>query len=204
MILNSIRKFARTLLARLTGTDGAEIVEFVVSLPLIVVTVVGIFDFGTAFIVRQKISNAALQGARVASNQPTNDLSYSAGACSAPSSVCALRDVIDTTLTESRLNDCGLNSASAAASGTLAWTFTANTNCPGTLSLKVERGYVYSPSAALPTPFDSGSYGIEGTKVTISYPYKWEFNKVIGLLVPGASYAGTSQISGIGVMQNLN
>jgi hypothetical protein len=70
--------------------------------------------------------------------------------------------------------------------------------------VKVERGDVYAPSAALPAPFDTGSYGIEGTRVTISYPYKWEFNKVIGLLVPGASYASTSQISGVGVMQNLN
>lgn len=197
---NSMRRF----LARFAGDHGAEIVEFVVSLPLVMVTVVGIFDFGTAFVVRQKISNAALQGARVASNQPTTDLSNAAGTCAAPSSICALRDVIDTTMTESKLNDCALSSANAVPSGTLAWTFTANTNCPGNLSVKVERGYVYAPSAALPTPFDTGSYGIEGTRVTISYPYKWEFNKLIGLLVPGASYASTSQISGVGVMQNLN
>lgn len=203
-MISRLRNSARRLFARFVGSDGAEIVEFVVSLPLIMVTVVGIFDFGTAFVVRQKISNAALQGARVAANQPMTDLSNSAGPCSAPTSICALRDVIDTTITESKLNDCGLSSANAASSGTLAWTFTASTNCPGSLSVKVERGYVYSPSAALPTPFDSGSYGIEGTRVTISYPYKWEFNKVIGLLVPGAAYASTSQISGVGVMQNLN
>ena len=196
-MISRLRNSTRRVLTRLAGSDGAEIVEFVVSLPLIMVTVVGIFDFGTAFIVRQKISNAALQGARVASNQPMTDLSNVAGTCAAPSSICALRDVIDTTMTESKLNDCGLSSANATSSGTLAWTFTANTNCPGSLSVKVERGYVYSPRAALPTPFDSGSYGIEGTRVTISYPYKWEFNKVIGLLVPGAIYASTSQIAGL-------
>jgi Flp pilus assembly protein TadG len=168
------------------------------------VTVVGIFDFGSAFIVRQKLGNAALQGARVASNQPTSDLSNATGSCSAPASICALRDVIDGTLTESRLNDCGLAGSTAKPAGALAWQFTASTNCPGTLTLKIERGYVYTTAAALPTPFDSRSYGIEATKVTISYPYKWEFNKVIGLLVPGASYPSISQITSVAIMQNLN
>jgi len=190
-------------LSLLKDASGAEMVEFVVSLPLIIVTVVGVFDFGSAFVVRQKLSNAALQGARVASNQPTTDLSNASGSCSAPASICALRDVIDSTLTDSRLNDCGLASATATGAN-FNWTFTANTGCPGTLTLTIERGYVYTPAAALPTPFDSGSYGIEGTRVTISYPYKWEFNKVIGLLVPGAAYASTSQITSVAVMQNLN
>jgi len=201
------------LLARLRDTSGAEIVEFVVSLPLLMVAVVGIFDFGSAFIVRQKVSTAALHGARVASNQPTSDLSTAGGPCSAPSSVCALRDVIDTTLTESRLNDCGLAAAGASAGpGALTWTFTANTGCPGTLTLKIERGCVLgaptcapTTSATLPSPpFSSGNYWIEATRITISYPYKWEFNKVIGLLVPGANYASTSQITSVSIMQNLN
>ncbi|HUJ94963.1 MAG TPA: TadE family protein, partial [Terriglobales bacterium] len=74
-MISRLRNSARRLFARFVGSDGAEIVEFVVSLPLIMVTVVGIFDFGTAFVVRQKISNAALQGARVAANQPMTDLS---------------------------------------------------------------------------------------------------------------------------------
>ena len=73
------------------------------SLPLLIVTVVGVFDFGSAFIVRQKVINAAQVGARVASKQPTTDLSTAgAASCSAPSSVCALLEVIDTTLTKSK------------------------------------------------------------------------------------------------------
>lgn len=200
--------------AWLQDTSGAEIVEFVVSLPLLMVAVVGIFDFGSAFVVRQKLSVAALQGARVASNQPTSDLSTAGGTCSAPGSICALRDVIDTTLTESRLNDCGLSTAAAAAGpGALTWTFTANTGgCPGTLTLTIERGCVLgaptcagTTSTTLPAPpFDAATYWIEATRVTISYPYKWEFNRVISLLVPGASYPSTSQITSIAIMQNLN
>ncbi len=184
-------------------SSGAEMVEFVVSLPLIIVTVVGVFDFGSAFVVRQRVANAALQGARVASNQPTSDLSNStSGSCSAPASICALRDVIDTTLVDSRLNDCGLSGA--AAGGTYpTWTFTTTGTCPGNLIVTVNRGFTYSTTLPSP-PFDSANYQVEATQVTISYPYKWEFNKVIGLLVPGAAYASTSQIRSVGVMQNLN
>jgi len=40
-------------------TAGAEIVEFAVSLPLLVVVLVGIFDFGSAFNVKHKLDNAA-------------------------------------------------------------------------------------------------------------------------------------------------
>jgi TadE-like protein len=202
------------LAKRLGGTSGAEIVEFVVSLPLLMVAVVGIFDFGSAFVVRQKLSVAALQGARVASNQPTTDLSTSGGSCTAPNSICALRDVIDTTLTESRLNDCGLASAAATAGpGTLGWTFTANSGgCPGTLTLTIERGCVLGAASCAGTtaasapspPYPSNPYSIEATRVTLSYPYRWEFNKVISLLVPGASYPSTSQITSVGIMQNLN
>lgn len=213
-MISRLRNSTRRVLTRLAGSDGAEIVEFVVSLPLIMVTVVGIFDFGSAFIVRQKLSNAALEGARVGSNQPNSDLTtIGAPPCSAPASICALRDVIDTTLTESRLNDCGLGSAAATAGpGALMWTFTANTACPGTLTLTIERGCVLGSATCTPTtsptvttpPFQTTPYWIEATRVTLSYPYKWEFNKVIGLLVPGASYAAVSQITSVGIMQNLN
>jgi Flp pilus assembly protein TadG len=47
-------------LRRLRQREGAEIAEFAVSIPLLAVFVVGIFDFGSAFTVKQKISNVAL------------------------------------------------------------------------------------------------------------------------------------------------
>lgn len=184
-------------------TAGAEIVEFAVSLPLLVVVLVGIFDFGTAFNVKHKLDNAALQGARVASNQPTNDLS-SAGTppCSAPESICVVRDIVDTTMTRSKLNDCGLGAAAGTLGPALTWTFTANTGCPGTLTLTIERGFWYDTT--LPSPPFQANYRIEATRVTLSYPYRWQFNRAIGLVAPGASYPGISQLISVASMQNLN
>ena len=95
------------MVAALSGNEGAEILEFAISLPLLLVVAVGVFDFGSAFTVKQKVGNVALQGARFASNQPTNDLSL-VGACGAPASICSVRDVVESNLVASRLNDCGL------------------------------------------------------------------------------------------------
>ena len=41
------------------GNEGAEILEFAVSLPLLLVVAVGVFDFGSAFTVKQKVGNIA-------------------------------------------------------------------------------------------------------------------------------------------------
>jgi Flp pilus assembly protein TadG len=189
------------MLALLAGNEGAEILEFAISLPLLLVVAVGVFDFGSAFTVKQKVGNVALQGARFASNQPTTDLSL-AGACAAPASICSVRDVVENNLVASRLNDCGLGTVNGTGSGSLAWTFTANAGCGGTLTLIVERGYVYT--ATLPAPPFQANYTIEGSRVTLSYPYRWQFNRVVPMIAPGANYPATSQINSVAIMQNLN
>ena len=85
-------------------TSGSQLLEFAVALPLLVVFVVGIFDFGGAFDLKQKLSNIAREGARFASSLPTNDLD----AIGTPPSVTAIRDLVVAHLQTARLNDCGL------------------------------------------------------------------------------------------------
>ena len=187
--------------AYLAGDKGAEILEFAISLPLLLVVAVGVFDFGSAFTVKQKLGNVALQAARVASNQPTADLSLAA-ACGAPASICSMRDVVESNLVASRLNDCGLGTVNGAGSGPLSWTFTANAGCGGTLTLIIERGFVYT--ATLPAPPFQANYTIEASRVTLSYPYRWQFNRVVPFIAPAANYPATTQINSIAVMQNLN
>ncbi len=195
-----LRKLPRWL-ATLAGGEGAEILEFAISLPLLLVVVVGVFDFGSAFTVKQKLGNVALQGARVASNQPTTDLSLN-GTCGAPASICSIRDVVENNLVASALNDCGLGAATGVAGGPLIWTFTSNAGCAGTLTLTIDRGYIYT--ATLPNPPFQANYTIEGTKLTLSYPYRWQFNRVVPFVAPSANYPATSQINSVAIMQNLN
>lgn len=187
---------------------GSQIVELAVTLPLLVVFVVGIFDFGSAFEIKLKVANAAREGARIGSIQPSRDLSNSATTgCQAPASICAVRDAVSYYLKAAKVNDCGLSTANNPGPPTgLAWTFTASGGCaPGTLTLTIDRGANFT--ATLDDPYDDvgrSTMTIEATQVTLQYPYKWQFNSVVVLLVPGASYSSSTPLTSTSIMQNLN
>jgi Flp pilus assembly protein TadG len=179
----------------LRGSDAAALIEFAVALPLLVVLVVGIFDFGAAFNLKQELNNAVREGARFAATQPTNDL-----ALFRPPSVNAVRFLVDSYLKTAKVNDCGLDTATWAPGGpSLTWVFTATTGCPGALILTVSRGVPVQE-----TVVGSPAANMLCTTVLISYPYQWHFNSVIQLLVPGASYAGVSQIRSDATAVNMD
>ena len=187
----------------LGDSKGSALVEFAISLPLLVVLVVGIFDFGGAFNQKQILSNAAREGARFGASQPTNDLCTSC--TSTPPSVDAIRYLVDSYLVAARVNDCGLGSATAPTSGP-PWAYTANTGCAGTMTLTIDRGYAPSGSlnscpAILETALNVYLYC---TKVTISYPYQSHFNNVIQLVSPGASFASVPLISASATAVNMD
>ena len=159
----------------LRSTEAIALVEFAVSLPLMLVMIVGIFDFGNAFNLKQKLTNAAAVGARFAASLPTNDLS-SAG-IPTPKSVLAVRDAIDKSLIAEGLPDCGLGALVGATSFTaskLTWGFQSQGSCNATVTLTIERGYY------LLTPDDN--INLIGTHVSLAYPYSWYFGHVTGLL----------------------
>ena len=163
----------------LPGDEASALVEFAVSLPLLVVLVVGIFDFGGAFNQKQMLNNAVREGARFGASQPTNDL---CAGCPAPASVDAIRSLIDSYLLAAKVNDCGLNTA-AASSGP-PWIYTASSGCPGTLTLTIDRGL------AVTETISGTTVNLLGTQVSVTYPYLWHFNSVIQLVAPGANFAG--------------
>jgi Flp pilus assembly protein TadG len=196
------RKKARTgahasRLASLGCESGQQIVELAVTLPLLVVLVVGIFDFGNAFNLKQKLTNTAREAARFGSTQPTNDLT---GVASPPLSIVAIRDLVDSSLTGAKVNDCGLATAPSSHPSTLTWKYTAGTGCPGPLTLTIDRG-----DGSFPATVGADTIYLVSTHVTISYPYQWEFNRVIKLLVSGAAAAqGPSQISVDATVPNMD
>ncbi|MGH9512505.1 MAG: TadE/TadG family type IV pilus assembly protein [Terriglobales bacterium] len=182
----------RRKLAVFCGTEASQIVELAITLPLLLVVAVGLTDFSGAFNLKFRLSNAAREGARFAANQSTADLSNTT-----PASIVAIRDVVDNYLTALKINDCGLSSVVSPAQSVLTWTYTASTGCPGTLTLTINRGDTFAVAGGTPAV-------VEATDVKISYPYQWRFSNVIQLLVPGATYAGLTQITEDAVVQNLN
>jgi Flp pilus assembly protein TadG len=180
----------------LNDTSASQIAEFAVALPLLLVMVVGIFDFGNAFNIKQKVTNTAREAARFGATQPTNDMSGVP-----PASILAIRDLVVQDLQNTKLNDCGLGSAAANAAGAATpwkWTFSVTCGTAGNLVLSVDRGNVFVTN----TTISGTPVKMIGTSVVLQYPYQWEFSRVIGLLVPGASYPGTSQISVNSFMAN--
>lgn len=183
------------------STEGAQIVELAVSLPLLALLFVGTYDVGQAFNVKQKLVAATREAARFAANQSTSDLTNSSsGACSAPTSVCAVRDLIDAYLIAADVNDCGLASATANPSTTWQWEFDASTGCSGnTFTVIINRGYTFTTTST--NAGTNVTVTVEATQITMSYPYQWQFNRVIRIV---GGNIGVSPIPTSAVMQNLN
>jgi Flp pilus assembly protein TadG len=189
----------RRTVSLLGEAQGAALLEFAIVLPLLVVFVVGIFDFSGGFNQKQKIEQAAQEGAIIAGAQPMTDIALNASAT--PSNPDSLQPVV--TAIVNSLSGSGVLSQGAcpppfpaSTQDKLTWTYTivgcSNANPEDPLVITINRGWV---SAA-------GAPRAVGTSVKVTYPYHWRFNSVIQLLIPGASYAAIPQLSESATVHN--
>jgi TadE-like protein len=181
---------------------AAQLVEFAVSLPLLVLFVVGIFDFSNAFTLKQKLTNVARDAARTAAAEPSSDLQSAL-----PMSVVDAFQDIDNYLVANNLSDCG--AATTAPTG-LTWTYKGtNASCPpGGLTIIINRGYYFPANGAPPlsancTPIDpGGATALIATCISIQYAYPWKFGRVASLI--GANDNLTKPITATAVAMNEN
>jgi Flp pilus assembly protein TadG len=182
-----------------TNDCASQIVELALSLPLLVVFVVGIFDFSGAISLKQKLTNAAREGARVAAADPANDLG-SLPPSNVPASVFDAFNVVDSYLVSENIADCGLSRAEPVQQGgTLTWQSNANTSpCGPTtpLVLTINRGWKSTISSGPNTIY------LIQTQVTIQYPYKWQYTNVAGLV--GRAFTGPTSITTTATAFNEN
>jgi Flp pilus assembly protein TadG len=182
--------------------NAAQLVEFAVSLPLLVLFVVGIFDFSNAFTLKQKLTNVARDAARTAAAEPASDLQSAL-----PMSVVDAFQDIDNYLLANNLSDCGV--ASTGPSG-LTWTYQGtNASCPpGGLTIIINRGYYFPANGTPPitancTPTDpGGSTALIATCISIQYAYPWKFGRVASLI--GATSTLPNMITATAVAMNEN
>jgi Flp pilus assembly protein TadG len=206
------RRVWRRIWQQLSQEDhAAQLVEFAVSLPLLVLFVVGIFDFSGAFTLKQKLTNVARDAARVAAAGPANDLQHPS--TTFPISVVDAFQVIENYLVANNINDCSINIGTGTPSG-LTWTFTANGNgCPAAgLTIAINRGYYFAAAAAMqpattncvPSALGGGpaQTAVIGTCVSIQYAYPWRFGRVANIL--GSSTVLPSTIAVASVAMNEN
>jgi len=174
------------------GSEGAQLLEFALVLPMVLVIVFGAADFGAAWALKDKLSNAARDAARIAASQ-TNDLNSGKNP---PDSVTAVRYVVANYLTNAKVTTCPDSAATpwtVASAGTLAWQYTSGSTGCGAFVLKIERGYT----------FVSGTTTIPATRVTLTYPFTWNIGRLMKLMIPASTLGNSVNITTAVVMQNL-
>jgi Flp pilus assembly protein TadG len=184
------------------------LVEFAVSLPLLVVFVVGIFDFSGAFTLKQKMTNISRDAVRAAAAEPINDLS-----APLPVSVSDAFSMIDSYLVANHINDCGISSSSATVNRT-TWTYAAPGNgtngCPSSgLTIIINRGYYFPATvAAQPAGADCAPQSVAGqtavisTCVSIQYGYQWKFGRAASLLGSTPLLPSTITVTAVAMNEN--
>ena len=182
-----VRRMARGVAAVWHCDAGNELAEFAVTLPIIAVLLIGILDFGMAINRKQELNNAAREGARWAAQEGIADLTQTT-----PPSILSVRDVIVNYLNNAHVNTCGMSSAAPVNSG-MTWTFTANTNCPASFKLVIDRGGQVVVNGI----------GVGVIHITLQYPYAWHFGRAITLIAPGANFPSLSQLSSDAYMPGL-
>lgn len=181
------------------STEGAELFEFAMALPLLLVLAVGIIDFASAYNTDHITANAAREAARLISSTPLSDSScptawtINSPGSGTPCAVQATATTVANYLTAAGLNQGAcLSTATATFAPVLTWTYTCNN-----VTLVIYKAYQTA------NPYDTTT-PILSTKVTLSYPYTFTFGSIIGLLVPGATGpTGQYIFTSDSVMQNI-
>ena len=182
----------------LKSEQGSALLEFAIVLPLLVVFVVGIYDFSGAFNQKQKIAQAAQEGAIVAGAQPMSDIE---GRTANPDSLQPVVVAIFNSLAASGvLPNAGASCLPPFPAPTpptppsLTWIYTisgcSSANPGDNLVIRINRGWNHNGGGAV------------GTVVTVTNPYHWQFNSVIQVLISGASYAAITQLTESATVQN--
>jgi len=183
---------------------GAALLEFAIALPLLVVFVVGIYDFSGAFNQKQKIAQAAQESAIIAGAQPMSDIESSN---LNPSSLQAVMTAVLNSLAGSGVlanATCGPYIVSEPTP--LSWTYSIS-GCSSAypsdnLVITINRGCLCASGTVCTAGPCGPPPAAVNTMVTLQYPYHWRFNSVIQFLVPGASYLSVTQLTESATVHN--
>ncbi len=194
------------LFSRWRDDHAAQIVEFAVSLPLLVVFVVGIYDFSGAFTLKQKLTNIARDVARIAAADPATDLVQPTTAL--PVSLNDAFQALQNYLVANKIANCGITAPAAPAG--MTWTFSSS-GPPCTVGVQtfiINRGYYYPstggglPTAGCTSQNATGSTAVISTCVSIQYVYQWQFGGVASII--GSTIALPTSITVTAVSMNEN
>jgi Flp pilus assembly protein TadG len=140
--------------SRMTGDDGAALVEGALMLPILMTIFLGLFDFGTLELRQSQVSSAARDGARTGlinwTSASTGSGTYAGGACPAVSVTSSASYVAICTAVVGRLAGTPVTGIEVRCLNGLTLTSTSCTTLivvRGTDLLEVSVSYTYSPTS---------------------------------------------------------
>jgi Flp pilus assembly protein TadG len=195
--LSRLRQFRKLASTVRRDDQAAQLVEFAVALPLLVVFVVGIFDFSGAYTLKQKLTNIARDAARASASEPSSDDTYPGSDPLLPSSVDVAYQLVSQYFAANNLNLCGVTGSSypnvVNGPTPATWILSASTTSPPcSFTLTINRGYYFPASGTAQTapancqanqPAQNQAQ-VVATCVSLQYSYQWRFGNVASLLGP--------------------
>ncbi len=159
---------------------GSQLLEFALALPILLLLLAGIFDFGSMFALKAKLTNAARSGARIVVSTPLTNINCSS---SVPCSIQAAVNDVKNYLTNDGVDASCLNPTSPSSSTALSWTFA----CASGASLTIDRGAVVT----------AGSLAVPSTRVTLTWPITWKLARFL----PSSTFP--NKVEALATMANL-
>ena len=149
---------------------GSQLVELAFAVPVLLLLAVGIWDIGAGFGLKQKLTNAAREGARIIVSSPgvNCNLALVSQCPSAP--VTAAVNAVVQYLDEAGLNASCLTGSTPSSTGSpwqYEWTYTCNG-----ITLDINHGATVGGTAL--------------TEVTLTYPITWTQGQLLPAPVPAA------------------
>lgn len=165
-----LRRRKRPLRAGTLNEAGASLLEFAFTVPILIALVAGAWDFGSAFALKDKMTNAAREAARVAvSNSVLPPVGSSATCSSATATPCNIVAAISAL--QYYMENAGATSVSCIQpdSPTNSSGETYTYTCSSVPGLQI----VIDHDAAVTV---DGAEALKATTVSFQYPVKWWFS----------------------------
>jgi len=173
---------------------GATLAEFAFTLPILALILYGIFDFGSALVLKQKLEHVAYEATRTAASQSTDDLSNAT--VGASGSVADLRDTVAQNLQNAGVDDCGLLGAAPSSANVVTSTWVYNVSggaCPAALILTIHRQNITTV----------GGVSLVFSGVTLQYPYQYHVVGILKLVAPASTFPASANLIVNSSMKNL-
>lgn len=153
---------------------GSQLLEFALALPILLILVVGVWDFGSAFALKQKLTNAAREGARIIVSTPMNNPTPATGCSSTvPCAIVSAATGVQQYLTDARLDGSWINPSAPSASTACPsgeWTYDSGTSGE---SLVIKADVAITPTGGVVPAITAPAGSIDATEVTLTWPLKW-------------------------------